>query len=76
VFDTQCDEYRETLASITLQGQGTGTVTLSAFNGSYYFDSFSYTNKPIPEPATMMLLGTGLASIGGVLRRRRHRKGE
>ena len=29
--------------------------------------------QPLPEPGTMMLLGTGLVSLGGILRRRRTR---
>ena len=44
------------------------TTTMSSDN--YIFQSFE-TPAPVPEPATMLLFGTGLASLAGAARRKK-----
>ena len=65
------------LFELDLEGQGTASLVLGTSEGRYQFRSFSYdfeSAEPIPEPATLLLCGTGLASL--LVRRRSKRRQE
>jgi hypothetical protein len=48
----------------------TGPWVLNNVNRS----AFQINGEPVPEPSTMLLLGTGLASLGTAVRKRRQNK--
>ena len=55
------------------QDHGAWRLTFDALSGSVSNVRGGYTPDPVPEPATMLLFGTGLAGLAG-LRRRQGKK--
>lgn len=57
----------EPLFERTVHGSGTVGLTLFGLDGSlppYTFAEIAYDIEPVPEPATMVLVGTALAGLG------------
>lgn len=50
---------------LTLTGSGTATLSMALEDGRYSFSSldYSFEAEPVPEPATLLLVGTGAALI-------------
>jgi hypothetical protein len=57
-------------AGSSLLQQGTNTLTIQILSSDFNYEAVRLQGTPTPEPSSLMLLGTGVLGLAGVLRRK------